>query len=618
MIKSELYVSAHSGRGFPQSSRIFFLTTFLFGSPFTLLLAQGSAGSSSLSGPAKAGTTNRIVAAYDGGKITAAELAEHQDEAFFVADAEQNAPTDHIATSDEKLARHLAAMRLLTRIAGERGLTKAPDWALQTKLIEQRVLSQALHEDVRHQVFVSDKEFNDQWATNRYFILGVDTIEARRIGISQAKHGDKALDRAKEALAQIRAGQKFEAVAKKYSDLDPKTAQIDTYLANFWGKQSGLALAQLGEGKVSEPIATKDGYELVRVEHLAMHRNPGDEEARNNLKAKVTELAIADHIAELTKAAADSFPLAKTTEPSRPAGSGSVRPANSSPPTSSAQTVSSTNPVLLTCGLFTLNHQEVHSLAVARAVATMPDDQMLEIILQEDGYPIQMGELARNMGFAQRPLVQKALRYQLDKELAEKAKALILPEFAATMSFDEGRVRETYDTKFTASFEPLLEYDFLLVSPGVSATASGEERAGAISNAQARAQSIIQRIHDGASFDSITHETGLQLMAGQSRVVGESSALFPLVAGLKAGDVVSQPYEDFGGAGVIRVKKYEPRRKMPFDIARNYILVDFRNEALTELRRNFEPFLLEKYHFVFGAGASTPPRAATEGAARQH
>jgi hypothetical protein len=39
------------------------------------------------------------------------------------------------------------------------------------------------------------------------------------------------------------------------------------------------------------------------------------------------------------------------------------------------------------------------------------------------------------------------------------------------------------------------------------------------------------------------------------------------------------------------------RRKMPFDIARNYILVDFRNEAVGDLRKNFEPEL-SKYHFA--------------------
>ena len=37
--------------------------------------------------------------------------------------------------------------------------------------------------------------------------------------------------------------------------------------------------------------------------------------------------------------------------------------------------------------------------------------------------------------------------------------------------------------------------------------------------------------------------------------------------------------EDFGGYCVICASKSEPRRKMPCEIARNYIIQEFRNEA---------------------------------------
>jgi len=326
MIKSVCHVLPRCQSGPPAQGPHKIFAAFFAIAVLSLPVLTFAADANNPSAPlSTGGTTNTLIAAYDGGNITAHDLAEHQDEPFFVADAEQNAPVGHVAGADEKLARHLAAIRLLVGIASERGLTKQPDWALQTKLIEQRVLSQALHEDVRHQVFVPDNEVKDQWATNRYFLLGIDTIDARRIGISEAKYGDKTLERAKEALAQIRAGQDFGAVANKYSDLDLKTARKDTYLANFWGKQSGLAMAQLGEGKVSEPIPTKDGYELVLVEHFALHNNPTEEEARNSLRAKVGELAIAQHIAELAKAASDSFPLTKTLGPeSRPSGAGTA------------------------------------------------------------------------------------------------------------------------------------------------------------------------------------------------------------------------------------------------------------------------------------------------------
>ena len=95
------------------------------------------------------------------------------------------------------------------------------------------------------------------------------------------------------------------------------------------------------------------------------------------------------------------------------------------------------------------------------------------------------------------------------------------------------------------------------------------------------------------------------MMSGQSRTVSEGSALAPLVAGLKAGEVAAEPYEDFGGYCVVRVSKYEPRRKMPYELARNYIIQDFRTEGLGDLRKDFESVLLNKHHFAFGP----PPMA---------
>ena len=72
-----------------------------------------------------AGDTN-VVARYDGGSISAGDVAEAKEEPRFVADAEQNAPTNAISL-DEKLARHLAATRILLSEARRRGLDRPVD-----------------------------------------------------------------------------------------------------------------------------------------------------------------------------------------------------------------------------------------------------------------------------------------------------------------------------------------------------------------------------------------------------------------------------------------------------------------------------------------------------------
>jgi hypothetical protein len=179
------------------------------------------------------------------------------------------------------------------------------------------------------------------------------------------------------------------------------------------------------------------------------------------------------------------------------------------------------------------------------------------------------------------------------------------------LAFPEERIHEAYDKTFKVTFEPQFHYDLLVVPIGVSPSATAEAREMARTNALARAQALIRRIQDGASFESLAAgEAGAQLMSDQSRTVPEGSALAPLVAGLKPGEVAAQPYEDFGGCCVVRVSKYEPRRKVPYEVARNYIVEDFRTLALDDLRKNFESVLLDKHHFASGPPASPRTRAS--------
>ena len=555
------------------------------------------------------GDTN-VVATYDGGSISAGDVAEARDEPRFVADAEQNAPTNAVSL-DEKIARHLAATRILVSEARRRGFDRpvdpeaakagpqpqhhpyaqaGPGWALEQKLIEQRVLAQALEEEMRRSVTISEQEVEDQYRTNRFRMLGFETVEAGRIGISAQKHGEGALERAKEALGLIRKGEDFVAVARQYSDLDPKLAQTAPYPAAFWGKESGLVLADLGGGKVSDPVPVEDGYELIRIARLHLADNPSPEQAKARLRLMLNGLAVQERVEEMAKAAEAAFPF--------------VTPSTNSSP-STLNTQPSTNLALLRCGQFVLMREEVRGLAAERGAQGMDDQQMVEMLKQEGGYHIQMGEMARSMGYDKRPDVRRALRYELDRQLAEKARRVLLPELAAEMTFPEEQVRGAYDTKFTATFPPQMEYDALVVPVRVPAEATVEEREAVRTNAQGRAEEIIRRVQDGARLEDIAGgDTTLQWVPGQSRVVNENSALAPLVAGLEAGAVAALPYEDFGGFCVLRVGKSEARRKMPYEIAKNYIVNDFRNEAMRDFHRYFETALLNKYHFAFGAAAA--------------
>jgi len=535
------------------------------------------------SGAPGAGTN--LAATYDGGQVSNTEVVERLSEPWFVTEAEQNAPTNAQMGQVEHVARHLAALHILVDAARKRGFDKRPGWGLEVKLSEQTVLAQALSDEVRRQTFVSDKEASEEYRTNKFMFIGIESIEARMIGIRASKHGEKALARANEALKLIKAGQDFGAVASRFSDLAQEAAQSNAYPADKWGKGAGRALAELGEGRISEPLPVADGYEIVKVERLHLVGNSSAEEAKAQVLRILFEKAVVERMDQITKGAGDAIAFVPSTINSQ----------------------LSTNPVLLRCGQFELTRQDVRGLAAERGVPAIEDQKMVEVIRQESGIQIQDGELARRMGLDKRPEVQKAQRDALDKRLAEKAKRALLPELVAEMTFDEGRIRNSYESKFTATFEPLMQYDLLVVPLRVPAGASAEERQTVVSNTLAKAQELVKQATEGSSLKALAAaDSSLQLMLEQSRTVREGSALYPLVAGLKEGEIAAEPYEDFGGYCVLRVNKYEPRRKMPYDLAKNYILEEFRTQALWELRHNFEPVLLNKYHFAFGA----PPSGA--------
>ncbi|HOX55286.1 MAG TPA: peptidylprolyl isomerase [Candidatus Paceibacterota bacterium] len=540
------------------------------------------------------GDTN-TVATYDGGSITAGDLAEYSAEPHFLADAERNAPTNAISL-DEKVARHLAALRILVGEARQRGLDQEPGWKLQAKLMEQRVLSRTLIEEIRQGVFLSDKEVADYYEANKFKLLTIQAIEARRIGISAQKHGDQALARAKEALALIRGGQDFGAVAKRYSDLDLKTAQTNTYPPDLWGKEGVMALAELGEGKVSDPLPVADGFELVKVVQMQLPANISREEAMHFARQVLAGELAGRRMEEMMKAAETAFPFVNVQ----------TNPPSSNPNHQLSTPHLSTNGVLR-CGQFVLTEEDIGALAGERASLGMPTQELLEMIKRDHGQQIQLGEMARGMGLDKRPGFQQRLRYELNKRLAYQSTMALIPEYLAGLQFEESRLADHYQDQWKGTVDARLDYDVLVVPLGVAADASAEDRETARTNALAKAKTLIARFWEGTAFEQLAGgDASLQLITGQSRLFQAGSMLEPLVAGLQPGQIALEPFEDFGGYCVIRVNKYEASRKTPYEMARPYIAEHFRRQVEMDLRRDFEPFLLEQKHFKFKPAAAGP------------
>ena len=567
------------------------------GACFCLALA-GAGGAEAPSRPLAttellpAGDTN-VIATYDGGRVSAGAVAEAEEEPRFVVEAERYAPTNAISR-DEKLARHLAALQILVDEARRRGLDQAPEWRLQTKFLEQHLLREALITELLQGVLLSDEEVARYYESNKFRLLTIQAFEARRIGVQTRKHGEQARERAQEALALLRNGRDFGEVARQYSDLALAAAQTNTYPADFWGKAGALALADLGEGRVSEPLSTAEGWELVYPVRIRVADSVSREEALQYARQMLASQAANRQLEELGRVAAAAHALVPGGEAARAAGD----PAAAE---------------VIACGKFSLTAEEVQAWARQRSRAVPEFAQLAQQLKEELGDALELGELARDMGLGQRPEFQRRWRYEQARGLSHQARMVLIPEYLSGLQFAESRLADYYQDQWTGTVDARLDYDVLVVPLGVRADAEAEERAAAREQAQAAARKLIARFWEGATLEQLAGEDArLQLITGQSRLFQAGSMLEPLVAGLQPGQIALEPYEDFGGYCVIRVNRYEASRKMPYEMARPYVIEHFRREVERDLRQNFEVFLLAQKHFKFKPEAAGPAAADSQ------
>jgi hypothetical protein len=101
-------------------------------------------------------------------------------------------------------------------------------------------------------------------------------------------------------------------------------------------------------------------------------------------------------------------------------------------------------------------------------------------------------------------------------------------------------------------------------------------------------------------------------MYDERRAVKEDSPLYELLKGIEPGQVLSEPYPDFGGFCVIRVKNLLPRRRMPLQYLRGAAFTNLEFRYYDEFHRSFAVTLLEKHKYVLNDDVLT--RMVREGA----
>ena len=163
----------------------------------------------------------------------------------------------------EKMVRDkVVTDEILSQEAERRGLSASPDYKAQMELARQSILIGLLSQDIDKKAAVSDADVQKEYDKFKAQASGTE-YKARHILVEKE-------DEAKAIVAQLKAGAKFEDLAKK-SSKDPGSApnggDLDFASPGSYVPEFSQAMVALKKGEYTEtPVKTQFGYHIIKLE----------------------------------------------------------------------------------------------------------------------------------------------------------------------------------------------------------------------------------------------------------------------------------------------------------------------------------------------------------------
>jgi len=200
--------------------------------------------------------------------------------------------------------------------AEKQGIPNTADYKTQLDLVRQTVLINTLFQNFIKAHPVSDAEAQAEYAKIKAEQSGME-YHARHILVDSE-------DDAKKLIAQIKAGAKFEDLAKKNSkdtgsaenggDLD--WAKPASYVPEF-----SAALQSLKPGQMTEtPVKTQFGYHIIKLEDTRTAQFPSYDEVKDKVKQQMEQVKLQEYQEKLRKAAKTDYHFAAEQPQQAPAG----------------------------------------------------------------------------------------------------------------------------------------------------------------------------------------------------------------------------------------------------------------------------------------------------------
>jgi peptidyl-prolyl cis-trans isomerase C len=193
-------------------------------------------------------------------------------------------------------------LEMFAQEAESRGLAGSPEFKAQLELVRANILANALFTDFQKKNPISEAEVKSEYDRLKAESKGGNNqYRARHILVEKE-------DEAKELIKQIKAGAKFEDLAKK-SSKDPgskeKGGDLDFADPKNYVPEFSAALLKLKKGEMTlAPVKSEYGYHIIKLEDIREAQFPQLDALRQQIEARLGQQRMAkfrDEIRAKTK-----------------------------------------------------------------------------------------------------------------------------------------------------------------------------------------------------------------------------------------------------------------------------------------------------------------------------
>ena len=241
--------------------------------------------------PVRADDANPVLAKVNGSEIRQSDMALAEEE--LGPSLAQMDP----ATKKENLLAFLIDMKIVAKAAEAKKIEDRDDFKTRLAFARNRLLMDNLLA-VEGKAATTDEAMKKVYDDASKQITGEQEVHARHILVETE-------DEAKAVEAELKKGADFAELAKKKSK-DPGAS--DGGDLGFFTKEqmvpefSAVAFA-LEPGKISDPVKTKFGWHIIKVEEKRNRKAPDFDQVKSQIETYVTRKAQADYVAKLREAA---------------------------------------------------------------------------------------------------------------------------------------------------------------------------------------------------------------------------------------------------------------------------------------------------------------------------